>query len=156
MKKAALLESIRRERAELNAIIARVGEPGMVEPALEDDWSIKDVIAHITAWEQLCLVWVRTDHRGEGPFTQKSLDALNAKLHAENEGRSLEDVLADARRSYEEFVAMVEEQTDETLVTPPSWADPPLGQVISSNSDDHYREHIDQLLRLLKPPQRID
>jgi len=27
--------------------------------------------------------------------------------------------------------------------------DPPLGQVISSNSDDHYREHIDQLTRLL-------
>jgi uncharacterized protein (TIGR03083 family) len=156
MKKAELLEAIRRERAELNAIVARVGESGMTDPALDDGWSIKDVVAHITAWEQLCLLWVRTDERGEGRFTQKSLDAMNAKLHDENKDRSLDDVLADARRSYEEFVAMVEEQTDESLVTPPRWADPPLGQVISSNSDDHYREHIDQLMRLLKPPQTLD
>lgn len=128
MKKAELVESIRRERAELNAIIARVGEPEMLKPALDDDWSIKDVVAHITAWEQLCLTWVRTNHRGEGPFTPASLSALNAKLHAENARRSLDDVLADARRSYEEFVAMVEEQSDESLATPPSWRTLPSGR----------------------------
>ncbi|MEX2247510.1 MAG: ClbS/DfsB family four-helix bundle protein [Dehalococcoidia bacterium] len=150
MTKSELIANIKRDRDAIEAVLARVGDARMTQPALEDGWSVKDIVAHITSWEQLCLIWVRTGHRGEGPFTPETLNALNAKMHAERANQPLPDVLAEATCSHAELLEMAEAQTGEALAAPPSWGQANLAQIISSNSDEHYREHAEQIARWLK------
>ena len=146
MTKAELIANIERDRARLDELLAGLDEACMIEPALEEGWSVKDALAHITSWEQLCLGWIREDARREGPFTPESINALNARIYAENRERPLADVLARSRQSSTEILAVAESLSDDALAAPPAWAPGrPLAEIISGNADDHYREHIEQI-----------
>ena len=143
--KNELLAAIRRDRAALDALVASLSEAQLVAPELEAGWSAKDVLAHITAWERLCVKWIRERRREEGPFTQESLDALNKSIYDANKGRALDAILEESRRSYAAIAETVEALTDD-LDAAPVWAPGRLlGEIISSNSDEHYREHIEQI-----------
>jgi hypothetical protein len=167
MTRDELLASIRRERAQLDAVVARVGEARMTEPALEGGRSVKDVLAHVSAWEKICMALVRNNQPiqppppGEsgpsepsGTEGQRQTDAINDKVYQDNRDRPLADVVADAQRSYTDLVAMVEAMSQEQLETPlggPQFAgqSPRVGELIGGNSDGHYREHSEQIARWL-------
>ena len=140
----------------------RVGEGRMAEPALEEGWSVKDVLAHISSWEKIGMALVRKNTPVEPPpqgVTRPSTDLINQKIYESNRDRSLADVLAYAERSHAELLALVETLSDEALNTALGVDDatveamdvdgPTAGQVISGNSDQHYREHADQIARWL-------
>jgi len=46
-----LLEVMRTARSNWEALLAEVGEARLTEPGVEGDWSLKDIIAHITYFE---------------------------------------------------------------------------------------------------------
>ena len=155
MTKDELLASIRRDRARLDALVESLDERQLVVRELDDGWAVKDVIAHITGWEQLCLKWIREDRRDAAWFTQESRDALNAAMHDEHSCGTLALTLAAARNSHNKVEALVESLDDARLAATPTWASGgdaattgrTLGDVISSNSDEHYREHVEQIAR---------
>ena len=153
MNKDELLAAIKRDRVTLDHLVARVPEHRMTEATLDADWSVKDVLAHITAWEQLCLKWIKENKREElttGVDSNQQVDALNARLYAENTGRPLKEVLHESRHSFEQMLAAVEWLSEADLAVEPVWAPGrKLWQVIDANSADHYREHIEQLSRWL-------
>jgi len=62
-----LLQRIREEREALERAVARVPAEKMTEPLLEGGWSVKDVLAHIAAWEGLMVGWVEESLRGGTP-----------------------------------------------------------------------------------------
>src|SRR5690349_8107926 len=47
--KAGLLHELRAARAEWDALIAEISPARMAEPGAASDWSVKDVIAHLTS-----------------------------------------------------------------------------------------------------------
>ena len=153
MTNERLLASIGGEGASLDTLGASLSDAQMMAPELDGGWSVKDVLAHISAWELLCLKWIGEGRRDEGPFTQASIDAFNDGIYQANRERALPEVLDDSRRSHEAIVHTVEELTRD-LNAPPRWASDEftggaatatLGEIISANSDEHYREHIDQI-----------
>ncbi len=150
MTKDELLASIKRDRATLDALVAPLDEAQMVAPALDGGWSVKDVLAHISAWEELCLKWLSAGRREEGPFTQETIDAFNQSVYDANRDRPLDVILEASRRSYESMAEAVAALTDD-LAAPPAWAPGgPLGQIISANADEHYREHAEQIRRWIE------
>ena len=158
MTKSELLANIRRDRAQLDALVARVGEARMTEPALEGGRSVKDVLAHISAWEKICLALVRNNRPIQPPppgESGPSTDVINQKVYEESRERPLGDVVADAERSYTDLLVLVESLSDDSLTAvlgagqEGAEASPPVGQLISGNSDEHYREHIAQIERWL-------
>jgi hypothetical protein len=158
MNKDELLIAIKRDRTALDGLVERVPDNRMTEPALVGGWSVKDVLAHITAWEQLCLKWIKENKREEltwGGDNNQQVDTLNAKLYAENLDRPLKAVREQSKHSYDQMLAAVEWLSDQDLAAKPSWAPgAETWQIISANSDDHYREHIEQLARWLGEPQQ--
>jgi hypothetical protein len=153
MTKDELLANILRDRATLDALVGSIDEKEVLAPELDDGWSVKDVLAHITSWEQVCLKWMREGRRDEGPATRESIDAINRTLYDSHRELQLHAVLTESRRSYAEMVETVRALTGD-LDAAPRWgsdestagaAAATLGQEISANSDEHYREHIDQL-----------
>lgn len=151
MTKDELLAAIKRDRAALESLLARVGENRMLEPALEGGWSVKDALAHITAWEQRCLGWIRESGGDKPPsFTAEGINAYNAEVYEANKARPLPEIVADSKRSYDEIVATVTGLADEAITAPPAWAPAiPLDRIIDANSAEHYRVHIEQLTRWL-------
>ena len=158
MTKSDLLANIRRDRAQFDALVARVGEARMTEPALEDGWSVKDVLAHISAWEKICLALVRNNQPIQAPplgESGPSTDVINQKIYEESRGKRLDDIVAEARRSYADLLALVEGLSEDALTAvlgagqEGTGGSPPVWQLISGNSDDHYREHSAQIERWL-------
>jgi hypothetical protein len=149
--KDELLAAIKRDRATLESLMARVGDGRMLEPALEGGWSVKDALAHITAWEQRCMGWIRENGADKPPsFTEEGINAYNAEVYEANKDRALQEIVAESKRSFGEMVEAVAGLADDVVTAPPAWAPAiPLDRIIDANSAEHYREHIDQLTRWL-------
>ena len=162
MNRDELLANIKRDRARLDELIARVGKTRMIEPSLEGGWSVKDVLAHLSAWEKICMALVRNNEPVPGPPPAESgpsTDIINQKIYEGSRDLPLADVVAEAQASHAELLALVEGLSDEALATVLGASKeaarvmeaegPEVGQLISANSDAHYREHVAQIGRWL-------
>lgn len=150
LPKAELLERIASERAALEHVIKTLEEPELTGPVLDDGWSIKDAIAHITAWERRMLRGIEAWKRGDTPAwpepgaTMADVDRLNERDLAANRDRPLGDVLSEARASYAAIVSAVEALPAQELASPTPWSNTyPLALLVRANTDEHYREHLD-------------
>lgn len=150
MTKDELLKAIRRDRTALDEVVARVPDDRLTARVLDQGWSVKDVLAHVSAWERLCARWLEAAARSETPERPevRDVDGTNARFYEEACRLALADVIAGSRRSHEAIVRAVEalpdaELTDERRFGWPAW------QLASANSDEHYREHAQQIERWL-------
>jgi hypothetical protein len=69
LTKTNMMDSITEERKLLEDQIFSLTEGQMLQPTLEGGWSVKDMMAHITAWEGLMIGWLKTAMLGEIPDT---------------------------------------------------------------------------------------
>ncbi len=53
MEKTTLLENIQREHNQLVTLLTPLDEVLLCTSTLDGGWSIKDLMAHVSAWEQL-------------------------------------------------------------------------------------------------------
>ena len=146
MTKPELLALTRSERAALDALVASIDDAALTAPALDNGHSVKDVLAHISLWERLCAGWLQAVVRGETPDRPEviDVDATNARDHAATKDAPLADVLAESSVTYQALLDAVEalseaDLADEQRFGWPTW------QLVRANSDEHYREHIDQI-----------
>ncbi len=65
--KAELLERMRAGREEWDALIAQIPDSARTEPALPGGWSVKDLIAHIAAYENWTAAQIRAANEGRAP-----------------------------------------------------------------------------------------
>ena len=61
-------------------------------PGPQPDWSVKDVIAHITWWESAMTNWVSRALTGEMLARTETPDEINARVYADNRDMPLETV----------------------------------------------------------------
>jgi hypothetical protein len=117
-----LLAGLAAERAELLWQVLDVDERALSElPVLEqDDWTVKDLLAHISAWD-------RWEHRtmavmlaGEQPdfIAVEDIDAFNAAAVAKWRDRSLSEVLAELRDARATWLAWLRQVPPEAFFQP--------------------------------------
>ena len=153
MNKVELLAAIREERARLEEVLGRLSAEQMARAAASGAWSVKDTLAHISAWEQWMVRWAGQLLRGETPHgpmpveTEDELDRLNAENYERNRYRSLEAVAADFRRSYGDALRLAESLPEGALQAehPDTWPHGPLWYGVAANTCWHYREHLDSI-----------
>jgi len=154
--KAELLDAVRAEHAQMEELLALMNEWQLTEPLLDAQWSVKDSLAHLTAWEKLMLTWVESSLRGVRPvvFTpdfihvegqdDADLDRFNAELYAASQARTLDEVLADFREAHRQVIAVLSELAPADIFDPQRfpWRNGvPLLTTIASNTFEHYHEH---------------
>jgi hypothetical protein len=146
--KVELLERIRREHAALEQALGRLSEAQMTAP-LEGGWSVKDNLAHITAWEHVLLV----SYIGGQPFHEAvqmdaasaetaSTDDVNDHLRRRDQDHSLAEVLGAFRRSYRQTLEAIERMDEADLFKTRSADSGPLIDYIAGNTYEHYMEHL--------------
>jgi hypothetical protein len=153
MNKQELLDLTRSERAELDQIVAGLDGDDLTTDGVIEGLSIKDILAHIAAWERRAVTAIEHWQRGERfdwpepGYTLAQTDELNNRDFAANRGLRLEEVLRESRAQYERMLALIASLSEDDLFSTerPGWRGASASQIIRANADEHYREHIDQI-----------
>jgi hypothetical protein len=149
MDRANLRAAVVAGRDRLDATLARFDDAAMLE-RVEGEWTRKDVLAHLEAWERRLLTLVTALRAGDPLPPSVETDALNEQFFQANRDRSLDDVRSGERDAYERMLAAIDEATDEELFdgTHFRWTDgEPFASWFRANGDEHYDEHLEQLSR---------
>jgi hypothetical protein len=145
--KQELLESIQQSHQLLEKKFANLTPEQMIWPGSMNDWSVKDILAHLVDWEQRLIDWYHTGVRGEIPetpapgLTWRDLPKLNQTGYEKHKLDSLDTVLKRYRQSYQEIfdlvLAMTEQEIFETGYY--QWTgNSPLLSWIAANTSSHY------------------
>ena len=97
MNRKQLLGRIDRAWEDLRSSYSGLSESELIEPAVMGSWSIKDIIAHVTWWEEEALTHLPAILKGEKlprySATYGGIDAFNAQKHEEKKDLSISMVL---------------------------------------------------------------
>jgi hypothetical protein len=145
-----LLAELDQEWARIERICFTLGEEAMCKPGAQDDWSVKDLLCHLSAWEKYLLdrlSYVLTGQTPRYPVMQtwEDVHQFNAQVFEQNKDRPLTSVVIEFRSLYRGVMTVLEALDDELLNQPYSYdfsADKlTLLQLIRANTYEHYREH---------------
>jgi uncharacterized protein (TIGR03083 family) len=148
VNKDTLLDRLRIGRGQWEAAIERLSPEELTRPSLFDGWSVKDLVAHVGAWERTAATVISALLDGHSPdldFDAIPLDELNARFFAEQHTQALDDVIAAERVAYQALLDLVETAADADLFGPQRFAwthGAPLVDWVAANSYEHYGEHI--------------
>jgi uncharacterized protein (TIGR03083 family) len=113
-----LLGRLDAEWAALSDSYAGIPERRLEEPGVVDDWSVKDVLWHVTTWEEEALEHLPTIIAGGSPpryAAQGGIDAFNARKVAEGRRAPLAEVLRRRDQVHARLVEFVRGQPDGTF-----------------------------------------
>lgn len=111
-----LLACLAAERVELLWACVGLDEPSLTRVLVFDDWTVKDVLAHVAAWDALFAERIEWVAAGRGQeVAGVDPEERNAAFHAERKGWPLERVLADLSRSRAALLAGLAKLSDEAL-----------------------------------------
>ena len=145
--KMELLGAIEKERGALDRTLENLSSQEMIEPGIVGHWSVKDVLAHLSTWEQMCLGWYRAGLQGETPqlpapgFKWNQITELNQQIFEEHQNDPLEEVLAFFEGSSREILGLIQELSDQQLFRAGQfvWTKKnTLGTYLVSNTSSHY------------------
>jgi hypothetical protein len=128
MTKTALLADLHREQEQWEALLAQIGEARMDQPGVAGEWSIKDIVAHLTGWRRRTVARLQAAQRGEAepsppwPAHLQTDDQINAWVYETNRDRSVREVLADSRQVFQQLVAAIEAFPEAELLDPHRFA----------------------------------
>jgi hypothetical protein len=160
--KTELLERMRAGREEWDALIAQIPDSARTEPALAGGWSVKDLIAHVAAYENWTAAQIRAANEGRAPTDRElygveempddpegwDLDRQNAAIYARYKEMPLAEVMTFSSQAFADLVAAVESVAEEDLVRAGAQAwtgDATLVEIIPGQCYDHYTQHADDL-----------
>jgi len=119
--KQALLAAIEKERGVLEAFLDTLTPEQMTEPGIVGEWSVKDVLAHLIEWEQMCLGWYQAGLRGEisplpAPgFKWNQTPALNQQIYEKHRDQLLDEILKQFKASHGEILGVIQELSNEKM-----------------------------------------
>lgn len=162
MDRVTLLDNMHKGYDELDALLITFTPEQLTTTGVSDTWSIKDILAHLTSWQQRTLDRLDASARNEEPRTpnlanEEEMNQLNERFYQENSERDLAEVLANYHAAYQQMVTAVEQATDEDLFSPGrfSWlSETLLWELIAGNTYEHIQEHIGAIQHWLETPKQ--
>lgn len=161
--KKQLLEQACTSYDALQTELDKLTPNAMVESGVVGEWSVKDVLAHLFAWQQMTLGWYRAGKRGETPvtpsekYTWREIPALNQEIYETHHDRPLKKVQTALNASHREALDLIETMTDDELFTPKVYAwtkTTTLGSYLTSATSSHYEWARKEIRRGIKAKQK--
>ncbi len=155
IEKATFLDKVQSAYEHLNTLLASLSEEQKTTPGVNSSWSVKDNIAHITAWQDLLPARIQSWVAGKPPAEFlpefKAEDEVNEYLYQQNKDRSLAEVEAAFQSSYQRAFAAVESLSEEALNAPVKSESQiaPVWRYINGEICEHYEEHGNMIRRSL-------
>jgi hypothetical protein len=135
MAKAEVLALIHSGLADFESTSARFSEAQMAEAKVQEEWTVKDILAHITAWERWLLRGLSGTMKAEPVvYSEVEVNRINAEFYEASRARPLADVQADFKRVHQDVLKAVEAQ--------PDVIEGKALELIMNNTHGHYAEHL--------------
>src|SRR5947199_9644519 len=96
MDKQQLLKQLEKAWTSINESYAGLTDSKMTEPGVMGNWSVKDILAHVTTWEEEALKYlplIITGGRLPRYIQYGGIDAFNAQMTEQKRDLALSDVL---------------------------------------------------------------
>ncbi len=134
--KAAIVEMAREGYANFDAVLAGLGASRLTEPGLPGEWTVRDVVAHVSFWQ--CRLLRILD--GEtlafalpGEDYETALNRINDEVYRQSMNMPASEVLSAYTASRDRVLATLQELSEESLL---KHLDP-----ICWNTWEHCEEH---------------
>lgn len=145
MKKSDFLERIEKTHRAYRDVLGKITNKQLLDLHTCGDWSVKDVIAHVTWYEQQMVGLLETRSLKGSELWNLSLEERNRAIHAENQNRSLEDILKKGIEIHKTLMDLIQSLSEDDLQKAENFKDMPSEwipwEVIASNTFEHYPEH---------------
>jgi len=122
MKKSELLHWLQEQYQKWEALLDEIGPARMEQPGVNGDWSMKDIVAHLTGWHRHLVARLQAaQHREPEPLPPwpahlQAEDDINAWIYESNRERSLREVLEDTQQVHQQLLTVLEELPDDVRI----------------------------------------
>jgi hypothetical protein len=153
------IDQMQKEHQRLIQQLDLLSEEEICRHCERTGYAIKDVLAHLTSWEQLVLGWYRAGIDGEKPqlpypgYTWRQIPELNAMFYQRDKDKPLPQVLQLFHASYQEIADIIQSMDDEQLFTPQMYAwtnKNAMGTYFVSATSSHYTWALKEIRKCLK------
>jgi hypothetical protein len=141
-----VINEIEARWSDLAVAVRGLSDADICRPNVVGAWSIKNVLAHIAAWEQEGARRIDEITRGNGPAltwpSREEEDSFNAAAAAASEGRTVDQVVKSLEEAHQDFMDLLATFGDELMtanleVSAQEW--------IPGWTYLHYQEHAPQI-----------
>jgi len=149
MNKSELLNWLQEQYEKWQALLDQIGPERMDQTGVNGEWSMKDLVAHLTGWNRWLVFRLQAAQRSEPeppppwPAHLQTEDEINAWIYESNRGRSVREVLDETHEVYQQLLAVIEGLPDEVRIEPEwrlVWLGGqrfPAGEFFDHFHDDH-------------------
>jgi hypothetical protein len=140
-----LLRTLDEAWAALKAAYAGLPRVRLTEPGVTGNWSVKDILAHVTTWEGEALKHLPLILAGGRPpryVTYGGIDAFNARMTEEKRGLSLSEVLRQLDDTHGRLIDFVQRTSDAQFTD-----DTRFRRRLRLDTYGHYPEHAEAIRR---------
>jgi hypothetical protein len=110
-RRQKLLQQLDRAWAAFNASYAGLSDAEILRPGVTGEWSVRDIIAHVTTWDEEALQHLPLILEGGTPprysVQYGGIDAFNALMTERKRGLALGEILAQAADRHGRLVELV-------------------------------------------------
>lgn len=148
MNKNELLKALDEGRENFLEAIENLDDEHLHLPGVTGEWSVKDLLAHLSRWESELVKLLWQLGQGQRPttvqFSHEGMDAINARWQDAAHERPLEQVLEDFHAVRTQTIRRVEDFSDQELGLPGRYRwlkGKALWEWVASDSFEHENEH---------------
>lgn len=122
MKKATLLAWLQEEYRQWQALLDQIGAARMDQPGADGHWSLKDLVAHLTGWQQRLNRQIEAAHHNEPeppppwPAHLQSDEEINDWIYASNHERTVSEVLDESHQVCQQLSAVIAALPDDVRI----------------------------------------
>jgi hypothetical protein len=139
MNRQQLLNKLDVAWAAIKESYAGLSDSQLLETGVVGDWSVKDILAHVTTWEEEALKYLPLIIEGGRPpkyITYGGIDAFNAQRTEQKRGLSLSDVLRQLDEVHARLIAYVQSVPEEQFTR-----ETPFRHRLRLDTYSHYPLH---------------
>jgi len=115
-----LLYRVAKAWEAFNGSYAGLSDAQLMEAGVTGDWSVRDILAHVTTWEEEALKHLPLILKGGTPprysVTYGGLDAFNARMTEQKRSLSLSQVRAQLGATHDRLVELIQSAPERQLI----------------------------------------
>jgi hypothetical protein len=121
MNKHQLLKKIDSAWQQLKESYSGLSESQMMHPGVTGEWSIKDILGHVTTWEEEALKYLPMVMQERRPPRYKDLyggmDSFNAMMTEKKHNLSISEILKELDTTHQELIAFLNTIPEEMVAS---------------------------------------
>lgn len=140
MNRARLLDRLEREWEAFLKSFAGLPGSALMQPGAVGHWSVRDVLAHVSTWEEEALKALPMILEGKRPPRYGGIDAFNAREQERKRAFSLSQVKQELAATHQHLTAFLASCPEGDYATENRFR-----RRLRLDTYNHYREHARQI-----------